>query len=590
MSLKNPRDKASSGGGFDSFSDYTRKGAGKAKKYRNSRRRFTGPVLIICAIVSVLVAANYWTNQGKIYQGVAVGDVALGGKTPEEAREILEERGANAFEKIRFTGGPEEEFVLTAEEMSLEFDVSDTANKAYAVGREGGILERIGDRITAAWGTVRAAPVVGYEREAVRTRIENLAARVNEKPKNASVNILGSEANVVESREGYEVDVEATAANVDEALDSMSGEAGIAGETLEPGVLSPAAQEAVRVAGAAMSQPAVLTADGEEWEFSPEEIGQSLSFTPRGNGEIRVGLDREQLQEALSDMYDDLTLEPVEAGFEVREDKVYVTKSRTGKSVDEEALLDDMEAGLFAGKREFEAPVVTAEPDLTTDEAEALKPTERIGQYRTDYTLSSDRSQERVENLRISSNAVSGTVLAPEEIFSFNELAAPLDYNETKVIVGGKEDYADGGGLCQVSSTLYMAANYAGLDVVERNPHSAMLPYIRPGLDATVWFGALDMKFENTTDGYVLVREYVADDGYVYAEIWGRPTGREVEMSSEMVSASPDSATWVTYQEVKEDGKTVFDSVLHEDTYYALETTDGEVISPESFTPAPPDP
>ncbi|MEJ7873277.1 MAG: peptidoglycan binding domain-containing protein, partial [Rubrobacteraceae bacterium] len=229
MSLKNPRDRVSSRDGFDSFSDYTQKSAGKAKKYRNSRRRVAGPLLVICAVVSVLVAANYWTNHGKIYQGVAVGDVALGGKTLEDAREILEERGANAFEKIRFTGGPEEEFVLTAEEMNLDFYVSGTVDQAYAVGREGGILERIGGRITAAWGTVRVAPVVNYEREAVRTKIENRAARVNEKPKDASVNIVGSEANVVESREGYAMDVEATAANVDEALDSMSGEAGIAG-------------------------------------------------------------------------------------------------------------------------------------------------------------------------------------------------------------------------------------------------------------------------------------------------------------------------------------------------------------------------
>ena len=579
----------SSRDGFDSFSDYTRKGAGKAKKYRNSRRKVTGPVLIICAVVSVLVAANYWTNHDKIYQGVAVGNVALGGKTPEEAREILEERGASAFEKIRFTGGPGEEFILTAEEMGLDFDASGTANKAYAVGREDGILQRIGDRMKASWGTVRVPPVVDYEREAVRTRIENLATRVNEKPKDASVNILGSEANVVESREGYEVDVAATAANVDEALEGISGEVGIAGEILEPGVLYPAAQEAAEVAEAAMSEPGVLTAGGKEWELSSEEIGQSLSFTPE-SGEIRVSLDRERLREALSDVYQDLTVEPVEAGFEIRNDKVYVTKSRTGKGVDEEDLFDGMESGLFAGEREFVVPVVTAKPDLTTAEAEELKPTGRIGQYRTDYTLSSDKSQERVENLRISSNAVSGTILAPGEVFSFNELAAPLDYNETKVIVGGKEDYADGGGLCQVSSTLYMAANYAGLDVVERNPHSAMLPYIRPGLDATVWFGSLDMKFENTTDGYVLIREYVADDGYVYAEVWGRPTGREVKMSSEMVSSTPDSATWVTYQEVKEDGKVVFDGVLHEDTYYALETVDGEVVAPGFFAPAPVDP
>ena len=593
MSLKSPRDSASStyGSGVrdvpGSFSDYTRR---EGQKYGSTRRRVTGSVLVICAVVSVLVVADYWANAGTIFGGVTVGDVDLGGKTSEEARNILEERGANAYDEIRFTGGPDEKFALTAEEMGLGFDVSGTVDKAYAFGREGGVPERVGDRMKAAWGTVRIPPAVDYERETVRTRIENLTARVNQKPKDASVNILGSEAKVAESREGYTVNVEATLANVDEALDSMSDEVGIAGETLEPEVSTPAAQEAAGVAGAAVSRPALLTADGEEWEFSPEEIGQSLSFTPRGNGELRVGLDREQLRESLSDVYDDLTTEPVEAGFEIREDEVYVTKSRMGKGVDEEALFDGLESGLFDGQREFEVPVVTAEPDLTTEEAEKLKPTERIGQYRTDYTLSSDKSVERVENLDIASKAISGKILAPGEVFSFNELAAPLNYNETKVIVGGKEDYADGGGLCQVSSTLYMAANYAGLDIVERTPHSAMLPYIRPGLDATVWFGSLDMKFENTTDGYVLIREYVADDGYVYAEIWGRPTGREVEMSSEMVSATPDSATWVTYQEVKEDGKVDFDGVLHEDTYYALETTDGEVVAPGSFTPAPVDP
>src|SRR5919112_814317 len=130
---------------------------------------------------------------------------------------------------------------------------------------------------------------------------------------------------------------------------------------------------------------------------------------------------------------------------------------------------------------------VTEEPELTSAEAESLKPTTLLGKYRTDYRETSDKSRERVENLEIASNAIDGTFLAPEEVFSLSELAAPLSYNETKVIIEGKEEKGDGGGLCQVSSTLYMAANYAGLEMVERHPHAAQLPYIRPGLDATVW-------------------------------------------------------------------------------------------------------
>ncbi len=100
----------------------------------------------------------------------------------------------------------------------------------------------------------------------------------------------------------------------------------------------------------------------------------------------------------------------------------------------------------------------------------------------------------------------------------------------------------------------------------------AQLPYIRPGLDATVWSGdeygsgTLDMKFENTTGGYVLLREYVADDGYVYAEVLGQPNGTEAETWSEPVYRKADSAEWVTYQTFEKDGEVLFDGVLHKGT------------------------
>ena len=416
-----------------------------------------GIVLVICAVVAVLVAANSWINSGKIYGGVEVGGVSLGGKAPEEAREVVEDRIAGDLEGLELTGP--EELTLDAEELGTRIDAQATVDRAYAVGRRGSLLEQVGDRLQAARGTVRISPAMTYERE--------------------------------------------------------------------------------------------------------------------------------RLRDALADVYDTLEVEPIEAGFGIRDGRIHVTESRTGQNVDEEELLNDIEAGLLEGQREFEIPMVTTEPELTTVEAQALKPMSLIGSYRTDYTLSSDKSPERVENLKIASSAISGTVLAPGEVFSMNAVAQPLEYYETKVIIEGREELADGGGLCQVSSTLYMAANYAGLDIVERNPHSAELPYIRPGLDATVWFGSLDMKFENTTDGYVLIREYVADDGYIYAEVWGRPTGKEVEMDSEPLYVGSDSATWVTYQKVKEDGKVIFDDVLYKDTYMPLVDEAGELVQPGSVVPVP---
>ncbi len=459
MSLKNPKDRVSAWDVLDGTSENRRKGG--------RRWRIFIPLLLICVALVALVAADYWMNHGRIYPGVSVGSVSLGGKTPEEAERILEERTGGGLKEIELTGP--QAFALSSERLGVDFDVRETADRAYAVGRQGGILEQAGDRIAATWGTVGLPLLVGYERE--------------------------------------------------------------------------------------------------------------------------------RLREGLSGVVAALTIEPVEAGFVMNGNEVSVTPSVTGRNVEEEKLLDDIEAGLSEGEREYEIPVVTDEPDLTTAEAEELKPTTLLGRYRTDHRETSDKSEERRDNLRIASNAINGTFLAPGEIFSLTEVTSGLDYNKTKVIYEGKEDKADGGGLCQVSSTLYMAANYAGLEIVERHPHYAQLPYIRPGFDATVWFGdarskPLDMRFKNDTEAYLLIKEWVADDGFIYAEVWGQPTGEEIEMESEPQYVGPDYSKWTTYKKVKENGKVVFDDVFHKDVYMPLVDEKGKTIRPDSeeAKPAPANP
>jgi vancomycin resistance protein YoaR len=570
--------------------------SGKDRESRASgraRRRITGPAVVVCAVVAVLVALDYWSNAGKVYRGVEVGGVALGGKTPGEAREALEERASGALGKIEFTGP--EDFAVTAEELGVEVDVAATVERAYAVGRRGSVPERLVERAHSAFVGVSVPARVGYRTDIARATVENLAARVNREPQEASVAVSGSEVEVAGSREGYRLDVPATMENLDRAVKGITGEVKVVGEMLEPKVDTEEAEEAAEKARKAVSGGLMFEAEGESWTLSPADVGSSLDVM-REDGELRVSLGRDRLKERLANVYADLTVEPVEAGYDVNSGTVTVTPSREGQRIEEEKLLSAIEGGLFEGKREYQVPVVTDKPELTTAEAERLKPTELLASYRTNYTLSSDRSEERVENLQISSGAIDGTVLAPGEVFSMNDTVSGLDYNATKVIVNDQETLADGGGLCQVTSTLYMAANYAGLDVIERHAHSAQLPYIRPGLDATIWFGdgteagELDMEFRNTTGGYVFLREYVADDGYVYAEVWGRPNGVEVEMWSEPVYRNVDSAKWVTYQRYEKDGEVLYNGVLHKDTYGALTDEKGKPIPADSVPIAPVNP
>ncbi len=582
LSLKNRRERSEYEQTREGFSPsgYSPTYTGK----RGRRGRFVGPVLIVCAIVAMLVAGDYWLNSGKIYRGVEVGSVALGGETPTAARGIVRERALGALEEIELSGP--EQFTRTAAEMGVNFNVGATVRKAYAVGREGNILERLQERLRATFVGITIPPDVDYRPAKARAEVEEIASRVNHEPREASVNIVGSEVEVVESREGYKLDNAATLASVDSAVDDVSGEAKLVGEVLKPEITTEEAEVAAEKARGALSEQVVLKADGKSWTLSPADIGSTLDIT-REDGKLQVDLSQARLADRLANVYADLTVEPVEAGYDLGSNGVFVTPSKEGQNIESEKFLGAIEEGIFEGKREFQVPIEVNEPELTTAEAEEMKPTELLGSYRTNYSIVEDPDGLRAENLEIASSAVSGTFLAPGEVFSMNDTVSALDYHATHVIINGQETTEEGGGLCQVTSTLYNAVNFAGLNVIERHPHASQLPYIRPGMDATVWFGALDMRFENTTEGYVLLEEYVSDDGYIYASVYGVPDNVDVEVWSEPVYRTPDAAKWVTYMTRTENGEVTYDGELHTDTYDALIDEHGKKLEADEIPIAP---
>jgi vancomycin resistance protein YoaR len=266
---------------------------------------------------------------------------------------------------------------------------------------------------------------------------------------------------------------------------------------------------------------------------------------------------------------------PQNATFRLADNgQVEVQEGRDGRVLDQEDTLANLDHALANLSNEVplaEGP--SPKPEVSTEEVEKLRPTEVIGKYRTDFLWDSNPSRQA--NMKLAAGAINNTFLAPGEVFSFNELTSKLDYASAKTFSKGGVAYADGGGLCQVSSTLYMSAQYAGLDIVERHPHYAVLPYIKPGFDATVWFGepgngwgAMDMRFKNNTDAYILVREWVDENGFLNAEIRGQPTGKKVEMRTEKIFERPQvGIKWATYKTVTKDGKVLFDGLIHDYIY-----------------------
>ena len=272
--------------------------------FRRGRKRrgwmVAGPIIIICAVIAVLVAVDYGLNSGRIYWGVEVGTVSLGGKTPAEARQAVEERTTGALKEFEFSG-PEsseiatvgaaaytaENFVFTAKEMGVDFDVASTVDEAYSVGRQGSILDRLKERAQGIYGTVQIEPEVDYQSEVARVNVVNLAERLNEQPAEAAVEILGSEVQVSDSAKGYQMDVPATMKNVNGAVDDMTGDVEIVGKQLDPEITTTEAEKAAEKAEKATSGQVELSAEGQQWVLSPADIGSTLDVTKNKGGGYR---------------------------------------------------------------------------------------------------------------------------------------------------------------------------------------------------------------------------------------------------------------------------------------------------------------
>lgn len=569
------------------------------RKYRRRRSRNRLAVLGASALLIVLAGAALLgvgsSASEEVPSGVQSGGIDLGGKSPAEAERILTER-AYALNEVRVSGDGKE-VTIPASSLGVGPDVEATVDNALSVGRDGNVLERLGERANGVFGTVSVPLEVAYDDELVRSQTESLAGQLNEEPTQAEVSVSAEAVQVSESAKGYEVDVQQTAENIRRSIESLEGEAKLIGGSTDPEITTGEADAAAEKARNALGGPAVLTAQGEEWRLMPGQVAQAVSVEAQ-DGKPQARIDTQVLKSELSEMYSSVNAEATEADYRFTGGRVEVVPGQIGQRIQSKKLLNTLQSGLPEGQRQYEVPIVEDKPELTTQEAQRQRPTQIIGEYRTSYENTGDDSEARVDNLKTAGKALTGQLVAPGAVFSVNDVLAPLDYKTASTFVDGEKKEALGGGLCQVASTLYMAVNYGGLDVVERNPHYALLNYVRPGFDATVWFGAengysgkeLDMEFRNTSDGYVMIREYVSDDGYIYAEVWGQPTGRKVTMDSKNLVENEKISKWETTQTViGPNGDTVFSGELHTDTYYALSTDKGK-LPPDEVNVSPVNP
>jgi len=245
--------------------------------------------------------------------------------------------------------------------------------------------------------------------------------------------------------------------------------------------------------------------DGESRNVYPAEF----EYLP----EARTNLEQKWNQTWGSDFRD--------AEIEVDAARGLVVKPGVpGMKVNAEKTFKDLPKEVSAVPAEIRLPIVIEKAYPQIDE-ETLANMGELAVYTTNFkTWEINRSH----NLYTAASRLNGAVVAPQEVFSFNKQVgmrtSALGYRDAKVIVGGKYEDGLGGGVCQVSSTLYNAVLLAGMDIVERSNHNLSVSYVPLGQDATVVYGALDFKFKNNT-GYPVYIRAVTGGGQLTVNIYG---------------------------------------------------------------------
>lgn len=258
----------------------------------------------------------------------------------------------------------------------------------------------------------------------------------------------------------------------------------------------------------------------------------------------------QKLDEILNPLYNEINKNPVEAIFNFENGKVSEFRaSEEGKEVNKDELYSSIlgKAKLVLNYTNQKVliipiPTKTLKPNLTTDKVNKMGINELIG---TGTSLFQHSIESRVYNVNLAASRVNGVLIAPGEIFSFAKAVGDVSYltgyKQAYVIENGKTVLGDGGGVCQVSTTLFRAALNAGLPIVERHAHAYRVGYYEedspPGIDATVYVPSVDLKFRNDTGHYILIQSIIdLNELRLTFMIYGTNDGRISTITTPVVS------------------------------------------------------
>lgn len=480
----------------------------KSKSVLSIFGMLTGILIIIILLILIVFTGYNMFNQN-IVSGVSIKGVDVSNMSKSDAKYKLDNYLSEVLpQEIKVKHG-DFEATLSTSQIAVEFDTKSATNQAFSIGRQGNIFENDFYVLSSMFGKTDINLNLKLDTDQLSKNLDEMSAQLPDKVTDSSYYIDGNDLIVTPGKTGNVVDVETSIQNIKDAILSLSD----------------------------LDQPIELAVKTQE----PEKIDIEKVHT--------------EIYKEPKDAYytqDPFTVYPSENGLDF---KVSIEEANN--------ILGDQTAD------EYTIPLKVLYPNVTTNMIGSEAFPDLLSSFSTKYSV---RATARTTNLKLAASKINGTVLMPGETFSYNKVVGArtiaAGYKEAPIYVSGEVVDGLGGGICQITSTLYNAVVYANLDIVERTNHQFVPSYVTASRDATVVYGSLDFKFKNNRN-YPIKINCSVSGGIANFQIFGlkQDDDYDVEISSYETGRTATAIYSEAYKILKKDGKVVNKQLLSKDTY-----------------------
>jgi len=529
---------------------------------------FVSGVTLFFAVIITWTLGYQLIYAGRIFPGVSVAGVGLSGLSRDDAAVKLNQTLSYPITgKVLFRDG-ENAWVASPAELGMVFDPSSSAVTAYKLGRSGGLFGALAGQIRAAGRGISVAPVIIFDQRVAYQYLNQISSQINQPVMEASLSLEGTNVVAKPGQVGRELKIDATLIYLAAQLQTFSdGEVPLVVQEIQPQILDVSAQ--ADAARQILSQPLTLTipntteGDSGPYIYTPEVVANLITVQRVQNGDqegVQVALSPKGLRDMLVPVKDQVDRLPSDAKFIFNDGTGQldlIEDSKVGRALDVDASIKAINDAIGRGEHTASLVVNEAQPRVSgTATGQELGITQLI-HSETSYFYGS--SAARIQNIEAAAKQFHGILVAPGETFSMGEHLGDVSldngFAEALIIYGGRTIKGIGGGVCQVSTTLFRTVFNAGFPIVERTPHAYRVSYYEEtssggvdprlaGLDATVYFPLVDFKFKNDSPYWILMETYMGSGSLTwkfYSTSDGRSVTWDTTGPTNVVPAPPPS-------------------------------------------------